>query len=140
MKKYIIPMLILCFSFPAFSQFVDGSTPNQSQLVNDTVSIEDAKLLADDQYVSLVGNITARDIYNDRHHSEHYVFQDETGTITAEIDNELFLYLSQKVTPEMTIRIVGEIDRDNHHNHHRTPDGREIDLVEIDVDFMEIVQ
>jgi len=133
-------MLTLCFSFPAFSQFVDGNTANQSQPAGGTVSVEEAKLLADDQYVSLVGNIITTDTYNNRRRSEHYVFQDETGTITAEIDNELFLYLSQKVTPEMTIRIVGEIDRDNHHNHHRTPDGREIDLVEIDVDFMEIVQ
>ena len=57
---------------------------------------------------------------------EEYVFQDRTGKIIIELDDELFH--GRTVTPENTIRIWGEVD---------TKFGRDS---EVEVDRFEIVK
>jgi uncharacterized protein (TIGR00156 family) len=58
----------------------------------------------DDAFVTLRGNIV-------RHlGSDKYLFQDQTGTITVDIDQKR--WGGQKVTPEDVVEISGEVDKD----------------------------
>jgi uncharacterized protein (TIGR00156 family) len=41
---------------------------------------------------------------------EKYAFSDETGQIRVEIDNEVFP--QQRITPDMTVEIYGEVEKD----------------------------
>ena len=43
-------------------------------------------------------------------HHEHYLFRDATGEILVEIDDDLFM--GRTVTPQTTIRIYGEVDKE----------------------------
>ena len=43
-------------------------------------------------------------------HHEHYLFRDATGEIVEEIDDKLFM--GRNVTPQTTIRIYGEVDKE----------------------------
>ncbi|MDR1609223.1 MAG: NirD/YgiW/YdeI family stress tolerance protein [Deltaproteobacteria bacterium] len=67
-------------------------------------SVADALKLRDDSYVILKGNIV-------RHlGKEKFLFRDLTGEITVEIDNDK--WRGQNVSPETTVEIRGEIDKD----------------------------
>jgi uncharacterized protein (TIGR00156 family) len=57
--------------------------------------------------------------------SEHYLFKDKSGEIEIEVDDEDFRGV--KVTPEIKIRIIGEVDKD-------------WSSTTIDVDHIELVQ
>ncbi len=65
-----------------------------------------AEVAADDTPVVLTGNIINRSL-EDR---EHYIFRDSTGEIVVEIDDKLFM--GRTITPEKTIRLYGEVDKD----------------------------
>ncbi len=71
---------------------------------NGIVTVEQAKQLPDDTHVVLRGNIQSRT------REDHYVFRDETGTITIEIDDDDWHGLV--VGPDDRVEIVGEVDRD----------------------------
>ena len=69
------------------------------------ITIAEARMLRDDTPVILRGRIV-RSLRN-----EKYVFSDETGNITVEIDRRIRGSLS--VTETETVEISGEIDRDS---------------------------
>jgi uncharacterized protein (TIGR00156 family) len=84
-----------------------------------TSTVAEAIKLRDDSYVSLRGNIV-RHLGKDK-----YRFRDPTGEINVEIDNDK--WLGQNVTPEITVDIRGEIDKD-------------WNSVEVDVDAVTVVK
>lgn len=82
---------------PAQAGFVGGPSPA-------VVTAAEAKSLPDDAWVTLQG-------YIERHiREDHYLFRDETGTITVEIDDEEWGGLVVKPTDK--IEISGEVDRE----------------------------
>lgn len=90
--------------------------------VSDTetiVTVDQVGSLRDDTYVVVQGNIVRR-VSGDK-----YLFQDSTGTMTVEIDDEGFNGLT--VTPNDTIKMYGEVDRG-------------LTKTEIDIDYIEKVQ
>lgn len=70
-------------------------------------TVKQAMGMADDSMVTLQGKIEKR-IKKDK-----YVFQDATGTMTVEIDKDI--WNGQTVTPQDTVTIGGELDRDGQH-------------------------
>ncbi len=69
-----------------------------------TSTVAEAVKLSDDQPVVLVGKITQS--LGD----EKYLFQDASGSVTIEIDDEDWRGVN--VTPADTIEISGEVDKD----------------------------
>ncbi len=104
------------FSGPTSTQGGGFQGPSATSGAN---TVAKALKSSDDTYVSLTGHIISRI------GKEKYTFQDETGTITVEIDDKKFY--GRTVTPETTVRIVGEVDWHVGSN-------------EIDVDYLEIVK
>ena len=82
-------------------------------------TVEQAKGMRDDAHIVLRGNITQH-LGKDK-----YLFKDQTGTITVEIDHDK--WGGQTVTPETTVELRGEVDKD-------------WNSVEIDVDRVIVVQ
>jgi uncharacterized protein (TIGR00156 family) len=68
------------------------------------ITVEEAKNLRDDSPVVLQGRIV-RSLGD-----ENYLFSDDTGTITVEIDNRLWRGLS--VSQDDPVEITGELERD----------------------------
>ncbi|HAD4481819.1 TPA_asm: YgiW/YdeI family stress tolerance OB fold protein [Salmonella enterica subsp. enterica serovar Typhi str. CT18] len=114
MKKLaaIVAVMALCstpvlaaqqggFSGPSATQTQGGGFvgPNGS-----STTVESAKSLRDDAWVTLRGNIVGR-ISDDL-----YVFKDATGTINVDIDHKRWNGLT--VTPQDTVEIQGEVDKD----------------------------
>ncbi|WDX88129.1 YgiW/YdeI family stress tolerance OB fold protein [Salmonella enterica subsp. enterica serovar Muenster] len=114
MKKLaaIVAVMALCstpvlaaqkggFSGPSATQTQGGGFvgPNGS-----STTVESAKSLRDDAWVTLRGNIVER-ISDDL-----YVFKDATGTINVDIDHKRWNGLT--VTPQDTVEIQGEVDKD----------------------------
>lgn len=116
MKKLWIAAILtaLTMSTAAFAQ---GGFKGPSALSATTV--KDAKEMRDDTNVILVGRITK---YLG---GENYQFEDATGTITVEIDEDLWRNLT--VTPEDKVEIRGEVDKS-------------WTKLEIDVDSIQIVK
>lgn len=84
---------------------------NQNQVfggqpMNQVVTVSQAKSLADDSFVTLEGRITGKARFED----EEYTFEDSTGSITVEIDNEI--WQGQTVTPNDRVRIFGKLDKE----------------------------
>ncbi|EAO9822061.1 YgiW/YdeI family stress tolerance OB fold protein [Salmonella enterica] len=114
MKKLaaIVAVMALCsapvlaaqqggFSGPSATQTQSGGFvgPNGS-----STTVESAKSLRDDAWVTLRGNIVER-ISDDL-----YLFKDATGTINVDIDHKRWNGLT--VTPQDTVEIQGEVDKD----------------------------
>lgn len=104
-------LLTIIFTFllsvSAQAAFVDGNNgrggfkgPGQD---NDA-TVAQVKNMRDDTHVTLTGKIVQR------LGKEKYLFQDGTGQITVEIDDEDFR--GQTVTPQNTVRIYGEVDKE----------------------------
>lgn len=68
-------------------------------------TVKEANKMRDDSNVILTGNI----IKQLRH--EHYTFQDNTGTIEVEIDDDV--WHGQQITPGTKVQIRGELDKDS---------------------------
>lgn len=88
-------------------------------------SVAAAKNARDDAPVTLTGHIVRRLRPND----DEYVFRDHTGEIRVEIDDRKFA--GRRVTPEMTVRLFGEVDRNR---------KKKKGSVEIDVKRLEILR
>lgn len=122
MRLLLALVFALLLSFPAQAAFVDNaggggfSGPGQKN----ECTVQQAKQMRDDARVTLTGKIVSR-IGDDK-----YVFQDATGQITVDIDDEDFR--GQTVTPQNTVRIFGEIDKEF---------GR---AAEIDVKSLQVLQ
>ncbi len=114
MKKFaaVIAVMALCsapvmaaeqggFSGPSATQSQAGGFqgPNGS-----VTTVESAKSLRDDTWVTLRGNIVER-ISDDL-----YVFKDASGTINVDIDHKRWNGVT--VTPKDTVEIQGEVDKD----------------------------
>lgn len=67
------------------------------------VTVKQAKEMRDDTNVIMQGKIVAQ-VKGDK-----YTFEDNTGSITVEIDDED--WRGQTVTPSDTVKIYGEVDR-----------------------------
>lgn len=89
------------FSGPSATQSQTGGFvgPNGS-----VTTVESAKSLRDDAWVTLRGNIIER-ISDDT-----YQFKDASGIINIEIDHKRWMGVS--VTPQDTVEIQGEVDKD----------------------------
>ena len=106
----MIKRIILLLSF-ALLATVRGN-PGEAAFVphpgeapyREIVTAEMAKTLPDDVDVTLQGNIVSHI------RKEYYVFRDDTGTITVEIDDDVWRGLV--VGPDDKVEIGGEIDRD----------------------------
>lgn len=67
-------------------------------------TVAEAKKMRDDSKVALKGNII-KSLGGDL-----YLFQDETGTITVDIDMKI--WAGQQVGPEDTVEIYGEVEKE----------------------------
>jgi TIGR00156 family protein len=67
-------------------------------------SVSQAKKMRDDSQVVLRGNIVQQISH------EKYLFQDSTGTVIVDIDDKD--WAGQIVTPQNTVEIYGEVDKD----------------------------
>ena len=89
------------FSGPTTTQSQNGgfTGPNGS-----STTVESAKSLRDDTWVTLRGNIVER-ISDDL-----YLFKDATGTVNVDIDHKRWNGVT--VGPQDTVEIQGEVDKD----------------------------
>ena len=109
MRFFIVPALTLLLSAPALAAGEGGPAPAQpggfsgpgAQPAVDSVA--KALKAKDEAPVVLEGCIVSAGPER-----EEYVFQDATGKIVIEIDDELFH--GRTVTPENVVRIWGEVD------------------------------
>ncbi|MBQ4773403.1 YgiW/YdeI family stress tolerance OB fold protein [Pectobacterium versatile] len=85
---------------PAVGTHQGGFIDQQSSLT----TVDKAKDLRDDSWVTLSGNIEKR--IGD----ENYLFRDATGTIEVEIDHKR--WNGQMVSPTDKVEIQGELDKD----------------------------
>ena len=99
MNKFnlLLTAAAVVFSTPAMARNSDGG------FVDVNVITVEAKNMNDDAYVILQGYIT------DRNGEEKYVFQDKTGSITVEIDDDDWDGVD--VSPADLVEIQGEIDK-----------------------------
>ncbi|KFF71383.1 hypothetical protein IW01_08410 [Pectobacterium brasiliense] len=85
---------------PAVVTHQGGFTDSQSSLT----TVDKAKDLRDDSWVTLRGNIEKR--LGD----ENYLFRDSTGTMEVEIDHKR--WNGQMISPTDKVEIQGELDKD----------------------------
>ena len=100
MNKFnlLLTAAAVVFSTPAMAGNSDGGFVD----VN-VITVEEAKNMNDDAYVILQGYIT------DRNGDEKYVFQDKTGSITVEIDDDDWDGVD--VSPADLVENQGDIDK-----------------------------
>ncbi|MEM8060595.1 YgiW/YdeI family stress tolerance OB fold protein [Morganella morganii subsp. sibonii] len=117
MNKTIVAILLGLASFGTFAAnqsggfsgpgVTSGQPVTQGGFVGGTQSVttvEQAKQLRDDAWVTLEGNIISRIGH------ERYQFKDSTGVIVVDIDDKY--WNGQNATPDTKIRIEGEMDKD----------------------------
>lgn len=92
-------LLILLFPLRAPAQFVG---PGAKETLTDAQSILNNPV--EEQDVSLRGRLAKK--VGD----EKYLFQDDSGGMRVEIDDDEFLQLPRHVTPEMRIEVHGEVE------------------------------
>ncbi len=87
-------------AYPASAQFT-GETTGSSRTPTTVQQAKSARIGRD---VSLTGHIV-------KHlHRDHYLFRDNTGEMRVEI--EPVKWRGRRISPEMTVRLRGEVDRD----------------------------
>jgi uncharacterized protein (TIGR00156 family) len=102
-KLLVLPLaLVTTMSFAQDSTIQQGGFTGPS--TERMVTVAQALEAQDDTMVSITGKIVSSN------GGEDYWFEDKTGRILVEIDAKLFG--SQKVTPETSVTIIGEIDKD----------------------------
>ena len=85
---------------PASAQFTGESTGSSRT----PTTVQQAKQARIGRDVSLTGHVV-------KHlHRDHYLFRDKTGEIRVEI--EPVKWRGRRVSPDMTVRLRGEVDRD----------------------------
>lgn len=104
MKKILLTLFAMYASMNIANAQATGGFegPSASQLAATTV--QEALDLNDEAKVVLQGNIV------NSLGDEKYTFKDSTGEIVVEIDDED--WHGVKVTPEKTVEIIGEVDKD----------------------------
>lgn len=69
-----------------------------------TMTVEKAKTMSDDTWVTLRGNI------EQRIGGDHYTFRDASGTMNVDIDHKR--WNGQTITPKDAVELQGKIDKD----------------------------
>ncbi len=112
-RKFLAALLAFAFvcSAPAFSQAAFSNSSGQNTAVGGfsgpgpgLLTVEQAKGMSDDSYVAVKGSIVQQ--LGD----EKYLFKDATGTITVEIDHDV--WMGQNIGPQDVVEIHGELDKD----------------------------
>lgn len=111
MKKSIIMASLLFASTSVFAEFIGQNSQTiqkeQGGFMGPSISkttVEKVKTSKDDMPVVLEGNIIQH-LGKDK-----YLFRDQTGDITIEIDNDDWKGVT--VTPKDSVTIYGEVDKD----------------------------
>ncbi len=122
MRFFAMLLLSLFLTSPAMAAFEDGKSAQGGFYGPGATAatVQQAKTMPDDSYVTLTGSIISKV------GKEDYIFRDDTGEIKVDIDDKYFYNV--KVTPQNTVRIVGEVDKDF---------GK---AVEIDVKSLEVLK
>ena len=112
MKKLLFISLLTSLTLPALAQqagFTGPGSEGQQQGgfngPHKTFTVAQSKSLQDDTKVVLQGKITKKISH------EHYEFMDSTGTVVVEIDDNK--WMGQSVSPNDTVRLEGEVDKDH---------------------------
>lgn len=103
--RKLIPALVVAgtmAALPAHAQFVGPGATGRGATATATTVAEAAEARTDTRVV-LEGHIIAHQF------DEYYIFKDDTGTITVEIERQAFR--RQTVTPDTKVRLHGEVDR-----------------------------
>ncbi|MBO6290063.1 MAG: NirD/YgiW/YdeI family stress tolerance protein [Alphaproteobacteria bacterium] len=103
MKKIILTLLAIFSTVSVASAQMGGGFEGPSATKNET-TVAEALKMRDETYVTLTGKIV------NSLGDEKYTFKDETGEVVVEIDDEDWRGI--KVTPENTITINGEVDKE----------------------------
>lgn len=110
--RHLLPALALVvgLSTPALAAY-NGPSSGYGGFQGPTATVETdtvAKALKawDDAPVVLTGHIVQRMAGSD----DKYMFRDATGQVIVDIDHELFW--GKTVTPDNTVRLSGEVDKD----------------------------
>lgn len=104
MKKVIFMMFAMCLLSGISKAQLSGGFEGPSGINNAQVSVKQALDLSNDSKVALKGHII------NSLGDEKYTFSDGTAEVIIEIDDED--WGGRKVTPENTIEIFGEIDKE----------------------------
>lgn len=99
MKKILL-LTCIAFSMNAQAQFVQNPAKNKENLVS---TVKEVKNMKDDTWVVMQGKIERKIGH------EEYLFTDDTGSITVEIDNDD--WKGTVVTPQDKVEIIGEVDK-----------------------------
>jgi len=105
MKLTVFRSIVFLFVFLFMSSFAfaqgKGGFVGPGQ---DVSSVEEAKAMKDDSKVTLHGYIMKQ------HAGDKYLFQDGSGTVLVEIDDDK--WAGQTITPADKVEIQGEVDID----------------------------
>lgn len=106
MKKISVIAVIGAFAGgAAFAEFVPAAPNGQGGFINDAetiVTVRQVEALRDDVPVIIQGKIIQR------MGDEKYLFEDGTGSIVVEIDDDD--WAGQTVSPANTVKLYGEVD------------------------------
>ncbi|MDE5615594.1 MAG: NirD/YgiW/YdeI family stress tolerance protein [Alphaproteobacteria bacterium] len=105
-KMSIVAICAAVFATAANAGFVSAQPVSSAGgfIGNETiVTVKQAKDMRDDTYVVMQGKIVSQ-VKGDK-----YTFEDGTGSITVEIDDDD--WRGQTVSPSDTVKIYGEVDR-----------------------------
>lgn len=115
-KTFAIAAIVALMSAPVFAANTQGgftgpgSTASTSQSggfvgpSGSVTTVDKAKSLRDDAWVTLRGNIV------ERQSNDTYTFKDATGTVNVDIDHKRWNGVT--VTPQDVVEIQGEVDKD----------------------------
>lgn len=104
MKKTFLTLVAIFLSASTANAQIAGGFEGPSAAQNKTSTVAEALNLSDESNVSLTGQIV------NSLGDEKYTFKDKTGEVVIEIDDED--WRGQKVTPESTVTINGEVDKE----------------------------
>ncbi|MFD1801241.1 YgiW/YdeI family stress tolerance OB fold protein [Mixta tenebrionis] len=114
MKKHATAAALLAlFTLPALAAqsggFVDPNAPQTKaqkegfKQPQNVVTVKEAKEMKDDSWVTVRGHIEKRLSDDD------YLFRDKTGTLSVEIDDDV--WKGQSVSPTDNVELQGELDK-----------------------------
>lgn len=111
MKKLLSLATLLVMSSTAVAGFSGGNANQAGGFsgghAGQLATVADAlKASYDDMPIQLTGKIVSQ-ISGDK-----FVFQDKTGQITIEIDDDYDVWQGQNVTPNDTVTIYGKVDKE----------------------------
>lgn len=104
MKKTLLTLVAICAPLGVVNAQMNGGFEGPSANQPAPVPVQEALSMRDDAKVTLQGQIV------NSLGDEKYTFKDASGEAVVEIDNED--WNGVKVTPENTVEITGEVDKE----------------------------